>query len=93
MIRVFLGPRLIRSARKLSVETQQQANTAIASVLEHFGDPHRHSGLGLRKLAPGLWELRVDIQLRIILVQEGDRLNAYDIMDHDEVRAWLKRNR
>ena len=90
MIRIFLGPRFLRSARNLSREAHAKAEAALSAVAEQFGDPHSHSGLGLRKLARGLWECRIDLKLRIVLLQEPDRLRAYDIMDHNELRAWLK---
>ncbi len=93
MIRIFLGPRFIRSAHSLAPESHAKVNDALISAAEHFGNPRRHSALGLRKLGSGLWECRIDIQLRVILLSEGDCLRAYDIMNHDEVRAWLKRHR
>jgi hypothetical protein len=90
MISILLGPRLVRSARKLSPESRRQVEAVLSAVARHFGEPHRHSGLGLRKLAPDLWECRVDLQRRILFIQEPARLKAYDIMNHDEIRAWLK---
>jgi hypothetical protein len=93
VIRVFIGPRLIRSARKLSRELRASLETVSAEVARHFGEPHRHSGLGLRKLTQDAWECRLDIPWRIVFIQEGDSLRAYDIMDHAEVRAWLKERR
>jgi hypothetical protein len=90
VIRIFLGPRLVRSARKLGAESRAKAEAALTAVARHFGDPHRHSGLGLRKIGSGLWECRVDIRWRIVLTQEADRLRAFDIMDHNEIRVRLK---
>lgn len=91
MIRIFLGNRLLRSLDKLEADARERFKAALVEVSRNFGDPHRHGGLGLRKLSPGLWECRLDIHLRIVFLQEKDRLIAYDIMNHDEVRAWLKR--
>ena len=90
MISITLGPRFLRSARKLDVGTRSKVEAALSSVASHFGDLHRHSGLGLRKLAPTLWECRVDIKLRILFIYNEGGLRAYDIMTHDELRAWLK---
>jgi hypothetical protein len=90
VIRILLGPRLIRSARKLTPETRAKVEASLSAVAAQFGDPHQHSGLGLRKLGRGLWECRVDIRWRIVFLQEPDRLRAFDIMNHDELRAWLK---
>ena len=90
MIRVDVGPRLVRTARKLGPQIQSKAEEALRLVAEHFGEPHRHSGLGLRKLGRFSYEARIWLQWRIVFAKEADRLTAYDIMDHEEVRAWLK---
>jgi hypothetical protein len=44
-------------------------------------------------LTEDAWECPLDIRWRIVFVREGDSLRAYDIMDHAEVPAWLKRGR
>jgi mRNA-degrading endonuclease YafQ of YafQ-DinJ toxin-antitoxin module len=93
MIRVFLGSRLIKTAGGFDEELRRKIEAALAAVASGFGNSHTHSGLGLRKLAPGLWECHVALQWRIIFVQEKDRLMAYDIMNHNQVRAWLKEQR
>lgn len=90
MIRVDVGPRVRRTARRLGPEFVAKAEAKLAALAERFGDPHRHSGLGLRKLGRNSYEVCIGLQWRIVLIQEPDRLTAYDIMTHDEVRAWLK---
>jgi hypothetical protein len=93
MIRVDIGPRLVQRARALGPELTAKAEAKLALVAAHFGHPHRHSGLGLRKLGRNSFETRVWLQWRIVFIQEADRLTAYDIMNHDGVRAWLKGRR
>lgn len=90
MIRVDLGPRLVRSARKLGPEVVSRVEETLSLVSEHFGESHRHAGLGLRKLGRKSYEARVHLQWRIVFIREPDRLTAYDLMDHDQVRTWLK---
>ncbi len=90
MIRVDIGPRVASTARRLGPEVTAQAEAKIAAVAAQFGQPHTHSGLGLRKLGRRSYEVRVWLQWRVVFLHEGDRLTAYDIMNHDEVRAWLK---
>jgi hypothetical protein len=90
VIRVFIGPRLIQSARKLDRESRAKLEAVLAETARHFGEPHRHGGLGLRKLTQDAWECRLDIRWRIVLIQQGHSLVAYDIMDHGGGRAWLK---
>lgn len=90
MIRVDIGPRLVRTAHKLGPEITAKAEQTLSLVAQHFGDAHRHAGLGLRKLGRKSYEARLWLQWRILFIREPDRLTAYDIMDHSQVRTWLK---
>ena len=88
MIRVDVHQRLVRSARRLGLIAE--AETILQQISERFGEQHRHSGLGLRKLGRYSYEARIGLHWRKVFIREPDRLTAYDIMDHDEVRKWLK---
>jgi len=90
MIQGYVGPRLSRSARKLGDPIIAKVQDKLALVCRHFGEPHRHCGLGLRKLGRRSDEARVSRGLRIVLNVEPDRLTAYDLMDHRQVARWLK---
>lgn len=76
---------------ELASKSRAKLEVTLSGVSENFGNPRRHAGLGLRKLGPGIWECRFDLSLRVILIQDTDGLLVYDIMNHDQVRAWLKR--
>ena len=90
MIRIDVHPRLVRAALKLGGKTVAEVERRLALVAEQFGDPHRHGGLGLRKLGRRSYEARMDRGWRIVFIKEADRLTAYDLMTHDQVRKWLK---
>ena len=90
MIRVDVGPRLSRSARKLGDQIIAEVEGKLALVSRHFGEPHRHSGLGLRKLGRRSYEARVSRGMRIVFIIEPDRLTVYDLKDHHPVARWLK---
>ena len=90
MIRVVLTARIRKTAGRLGPELTAEANRIIAAVSESFGQPHAHSGLGLRKLGRRSYEARIGLQWRVVFLHTGDTLTAFDIMTHDEVRAWLK---
>ena len=90
MIRVDVGPRLSRSARKLGAQVIAEVEEKLARVSEQYGDPHRHSGLGLRKIGRRSYEVRIGREWRIVFIREPDRLTAYDLMDHQQVIQWLK---
>jgi hypothetical protein len=90
MIRVDVGPRLSRAARKLGDRIIAEVEGKLTLVSRHFREPHRHSGLGLRKLGRRSYEARGSRGLRIVFIREPDRLTAYDLMDHHQVAQWLK---
>ena len=93
MISVLLSERIRRTADKLPPDARDRVSQAIAEVSAAFGDPHKHRGLGLRKLARRSYEIRVQRQWRVVFVQDGATLIAYDVMNHDEVALWLRGQR
>jgi hypothetical protein len=93
MIRVLLSERIQKTAGSLPAEVRKKAAKALADVGRAFGDPHRHRGLGLRKLARRSYEIRVHLQWRVVFIHDGKELIAYDIMNHADVALWLKGQR
>ena len=93
MIRILLSERIKKTAAKLPPEVREKASKVIADVAAAFGDPHRHRGLGLRKLARRSYEIRVHLQWRVVFVHDGKVLVAYDVMNHDDVSLWLRGQR
>ena len=90
MIRLIIGPRLGKSLAKLPQQATAEAERRLSGVMEQFGNPHAHAGLGLRKIGPHSYECRIWLQWRIVLIDRGDCLFAFDVMNHDEVRRWLR---
>lgn len=90
MIRIFLGRRFIRSLSKLAPEQQAKAQDVLNAVMAGFGEPHRHAGLGLRKLTSEYYECRIDLRWRIVMQSRPGNLLAFDIMTHEEIRAFLR---
>ena len=93
MIEVLLSERIRKTADKLPPELREKASQAISKVAAAFGDPHQHRGLGLRKLAKRSYEIRVHLQWRVVFVDDGTSLIAYDLLNHDEVALWLRGQR
>jgi len=90
VIRVQISARLQKRAAKLPPEIRESASAAITAVAEAVGQPHQHGGLGLRKLGKLSYEVRVQLQWRMVFILDGDVLTAYDVMSHDEVRRWVR---
>ena len=93
MIRVLLSERIKKTAEKLPPCVREKASKAIGDVGTTFGDPHKHRGLGLRKLARRSYEIRVHLQWRVVFIYDGKSLVAYDVMNHDEISLWLRGQR
>ena len=93
MITVLLSERIRKTADKLPPEMRDEVSQAISEAAAAFGDPHKHRGLGLRKLARRSYEIRVQRQWRVVFIHDGETLIAYDVMNHDEVALWLRGQR
>jgi len=89
-MRIDLHPRFQKSASKLSAPQRNQVAEALRALRDGFGYPHLHSGLGIRRLHKGLFECRAGLHWRIIFFAEKGLITAYDVMTHDQVRAWLR---
>ncbi|HUB26162.1 MAG TPA: hypothetical protein VL992_12095 [Tepidisphaeraceae bacterium] len=87
-----------------TIETTQRFRSAIkgyealvAKVLvdiqSGFGNPHRHSGLGIRKLAPNLFECRAGLKLRLIFLARKGTLTFDFAGDHENVQTYLRGRR
>jgi hypothetical protein len=90
MIRVDVTERLRKTLSGLPPEVTAGVERALSAVAAGFGHSHRHAGLGLRKLGSRSFEVRVHLQWRVILISEPGRLTAWDVLDHEGVRRWLK---
>jgi len=63
---------------------------ALAQIQAGFGRPHRHAGLGIRKLAPNLFECHAGLNLRLVFLARRGVL-AFDFAgDHAEVQNYLR---
>jgi hypothetical protein len=93
MIRLVVGARVGKTLQRLGPEVAAETEKQLLKVAAQFGQPHQHSGLGLRKLGPRSYEIRVWRQWRVVFIQDGETLFAFDVMNHDEVELWLKRKR
>lgn len=93
MIRIRVHTRVSKKLHGLGEKAVAEAETRITELSRNFGQPHLHAGLGLRKLGPRLYEIRVWLQWRIVLVWDQNALLADDVLNHDGVRLWLKKRR
>jgi hypothetical protein len=76
--------------RALSKGDRGMIGSAISDIQEAFGNPHVHSGIGLRKLRPRLYEARIDLAQRLLFEDRDECLFFFKLGNHDEIRTYLK---
>ena len=86
-----IDPAVIRRLRELPKNERVECLLALCDLLDGFGHPHVHSGLGIRKLASKLFECRGNRDLRFIFQDRGAELFVSFLGNHDEIRALLRR--
>ena len=86
-----IDPAVFRRLRELPKNERVECLLALCDVAEGFGQPHVHSGLGIRKLGNKLFECRGNRDLRFIFQDRGTELFVSFLGNHDEIRALLRR--
>jgi hypothetical protein len=82
---------VLRRLRELPKEERAECLLALCEVVESFGRPHVHSGLGVRKLGHRLFECRGTLTLRFLFQSRPEDLFVCFLGSHDEVKALLRR--
>ena len=85
-----LSGRFRAIVRKYPKETRGKIGRALQFLERDFGHPHRHQGLGIRKLSPAYFEIRVGLDLRLVFQNRPESLLFVMAGNHDEVRAFLR---
>ena len=81
--------------RKLGSKEIKSVAESLDAVVNSFGKPHSHKGLGLRNLnikGGVAYEVRIGLGLRSVFQVEGECLYFRMIGNHDDVQAWIKNN-
>ena len=76
--------------RGLPEDERVAAVLALLELGAVFGNPHIHSGLGIRKLTANIFECRASLAHRFVFQNTKDALVVVFLGDHDEVRRWLR---
>ena len=90
MVELDLHQKFRRRVENFSASQVAAIEEAIENLRQGFGQPHLHSGLGVRKLRRNLYECRAGRDLRILFWAQKGTLIAFDIMTHDEIQAFLR---
>ena len=90
MKRVRIQPDLLKAIRAMPAAERRAVGERIAEAQRHFGQPHPHRGLGLRKLRDDWYEIRLGLKLRLVFENTSDALVFEFLGDHDDVKRFLK---
>ena len=86
---VYQRPAFLRSMKKRPAAEQEQIRQRARRVAEVIGQPHAHSGLGLRSF--GLYfEFRVGLQIRCLFLLEGGDMHLAMVGTHEELSAYIR---
>jgi hypothetical protein len=76
-VRIELSPRFRRTARRYRDADLDRIQATLDAILEGFGLPHAHAGLGVRKLRGGWFECRAGRDIRLVFLAEKDTLTFH----------------
>ena len=84
---------MLKKLRELPKDTRTECLLALCDLVECFGRPHVHSGLGIRKLGANLFECRGNLSLRFLFEDRPGELFVSFLGNHDEIKAALRAGR
>jgi hypothetical protein len=85
-----IDPGVLGRLRELPKGERAECLLALCELVEIFGRPHAHSGLGIRKLGNKLFECRAGLALRFIFQDRPADLFIAFLGNHDEIKALLR---
>jgi mRNA-degrading endonuclease RelE of RelBE toxin-antitoxin system len=71
-------------------ETRGKIGRALRLLELDFGHPHRHQGLGIRKLTGNFFEIRVGLDIRVVFQNRSECLLFLTAGNHEEVQKFLR---
>ena len=90
---VEFGAQWKRWARHRTPAELEELAARLGELRASFGHPHRHAGLGVRRLQDNAFEFRLSRGLRVVfLYHNPDLLKLMMVGNHDEVRTWVREN-
>jgi hypothetical protein len=85
-----IDPSVLRRLRELPKTERVECLLPLCELIESFGRPHAHSGLGIRNLGNKLFECRGSLALRFIFQDRPADLFVSFLGNHDEVKTLLR---
>ncbi len=74
----------------LPAAERAEVTARLGEVAQAFGNPHKHAGLGLRKLKGHVYEFRASRALRVVFLWRDGAIWIEAIGNHEDVKRFLK---
>jgi hypothetical protein len=87
MISIELTKRFKKIVREAGRQTE--VSVTLQLMMAGFGNPHSHSGLGIRKLGTHLYECRTSRSWRLVFKAQKRYLEFDFASDHDDVQNYI----
>jgi hypothetical protein len=83
---------LLEKIRSKTRAERQEIGDAINRVLESWGRPHKHSGIGIRRLTKTIFECRIglDDRLAFLFIATPPELVFFFLGNHDEIQRLIR---
>jgi hypothetical protein len=85
-----LDPGVLKRLKGLEKPDRVECLLALVELADTFDQPHRHSGIGIRKLGDRLFECRGNLALRFLFENRSQDLFVFFLGDHTEVQKLLR---
>jgi len=88
-LKIEFDPALLQQLRAFDKDQRRQIGELIEKVRASFGQPHLHSGTGLRALKSGVYECRLNLRQRLVFTREPGSLYFHFMGNHNDVNRFL----
>ena len=89
---IYQRPTFVRAMKKRPEADQEQIRQRARRVAEVIGNPHAHSGLGVRPFGR-YFEFRVGLHTRCLFLLDGSDMHLVIVGTHDELSAYIRNNK
>lgn len=79
-----------RQARAYPKKARTLIGNALSQLERDFGHPHRHQGLGVRKLRGNYFEIRAGLDVRLVFQNRKESLLFLMAGNHDDVQSLIR---
>lgn len=90
-MRIVLTERFQHDFDRLPSKDQAHVIRVVERLPTAMGAPHRHAGLGIRKLhRSGIYEARIGLHVRVVFLHTKQQMILHRVGNHESVRRYLR---